>query len=143
MSVFLRWGVFGILAVAALLYAYNASKRLAERQGVAPPVTATAEEAGTEPQATGEPVPSPQEEEMPAHCETELLVAQRALDARRGGQSLERLLRSQEIAFEEGERRSRLEKVATHWFEREGEAPGAAALRIYVGSDCRHFSPAP
>ena len=29
MSVFLRWGVFGILAVAALIYAYNASKRLA------------------------------------------------------------------------------------------------------------------
>ncbi len=28
MSVFLRWGIFGILGVAALLYAYNASKRL-------------------------------------------------------------------------------------------------------------------
>ena len=26
MSVFLRWGIFGILAVAALMYAYNASK---------------------------------------------------------------------------------------------------------------------
>ena len=31
MSVFLRWGVFGILGVAALLYAYNASKRWPRR----------------------------------------------------------------------------------------------------------------
>jgi hypothetical protein len=31
MGVFLRWGVFGILGVAALIYAYNANKQLAER----------------------------------------------------------------------------------------------------------------
>jgi len=30
MSVFLRWGIFGILGVAALLYAYNASKHFAQ-----------------------------------------------------------------------------------------------------------------
>ena len=30
MGVFLRWGIFGILAVAAMVYAYNASKRMAE-----------------------------------------------------------------------------------------------------------------
>ena len=32
MSVFLRWGIFGILGVAGLMYAYNASKRMAEKQ---------------------------------------------------------------------------------------------------------------
>ncbi len=42
MSVFLRWGIFGILGVAALLYAYNASKRMAERHARQTPPAAQA-----------------------------------------------------------------------------------------------------
>lgn len=136
MSVFLRWGVFGILSVAALLYAYNASKRLAEnRAGVAPAVAST-EETEQEPAV-------PRSEAMPPHCEEELMVAQRALEARRNTEPLDRLLRIEEIAFQEGERRARLVKVATRWYEREGSEPGAEALRVYVATDCKSFSPAP
>ena len=77
----------------------------------------------------------------PAHCETELVVAQRAIEARRSGAPLDRLLRIQEIAFESSPpRRARLEKVATRYFSYQSEfAP--AALRIAVISDCMASSP--
>lgn len=153
MSVFLRWGVFGILGVAALLYAYNASKRLAEAQSRKPAVSAPAEPAQPEPDedlvetveeeapavaAPAEPAPA-----APAHCEAELVVAQRALDMKKQGEPLDRVLRIQEIAWEEApQRRQRLEKVATRWYGYEGNfAPGA--LRIAVISDCQQSAPAP
>jgi hypothetical protein len=72
MSVFLRWGIFGILGVAALLYAYNASKRLAEAHAAQsqPTVSATADEAGVEeadeaaePPASADTVPEPPQPE--------------------------------------------------------------------------------
>jgi hypothetical protein len=145
MSVFLRWGVFGILAVAALLYAYNSSKRLAERSR--PPVAAQA------PADTEIPPDEPPEEDAgpetiddstPPHCETELRVAERALQARRENEPLDKLLRAQVIAFEsDSTRRQRLEKVATDWYRHEGEEPIAEALRIHVISNCQQFSPAP
>ena len=42
MSVFLRWGIFGILGVAALVYAYNASKSMAEKRAARDAAAATA-----------------------------------------------------------------------------------------------------
>ena len=41
MGVFLRWGVLGIVSIAALVYAYNSSKRMAEARAArsAPAVT--------------------------------------------------------------------------------------------------------
>ena len=72
------------------------------------------------------------------------MVAQRALEARRERVPLDRLLRIPEIAWQEPvARRVRLEGVATRWYQLEGDEPVPEALRIYVISDCVHFSPAP
>ena len=150
MGVFLRWGVFGIVAVAALLYAYNASKRMAERrqsQAEAPAaVTEGAEateeedlEPGNREVIRSDPLP----EEMPEICDEERQVAERALKMRRDGEPLDRLLRIQIIAFQkEAGRRERLETVARQWYEREGRDPGAAALRAQVLRDCQRAGPA-
>ena len=165
MSVFLRWGVFGILGVAALLYAYNANKRLAERQD--PRAVAGAqsgdepaeedgaggeEESGEEAMDGDEPggdeagdeaaadsgewrVPSA---EIPAACAEEQRVAERALKMRRDGGELDELLRIDLIAMQEqAQRRERLQAVARLWFEREGRDPDAETLRDEVLRDCR------
>lgn len=157
MSVFLRWGVFGILGVAALLYAYNASKRLAEARAAKPAAVA---ETAAQPEpadesdagATSEAAPEDRQPpaaaaasapSAPAHCEAELVVAQRAIDLRKEGAPLDRALRIQEIAWEQSpERRQRLEQVATRWFGYEGDFR-PEALRIAVINDCEHASPAP
>jgi hypothetical protein len=154
-SVFLRWGIFGILGVAALVYAYNASKRMAEThaaQSVAPALSAPA--APTSAAALPPPPPaaapivgaaddSHRAPPAQAHCEAELIVAQRAIDMRKQGAPLDRLLRIQEIAWQEPlARRQRLEKVATRWYSYEGEFL-PAALRIAVISDCVQSSPVP
>ena len=153
MSVFLRWGVFGILGVAALMYAYNASKRLAEAheaKNTSAAVTApepeaeeSADEDAAAPEPESPPPPAPAEAAAPAHCEAELVVAQRAVDLRKEGAPLDRVLRIQEIAWEQApERRQRLEQVATRWYGYEGNfSPGA--LRIAVINDCEGASPAP
>jgi hypothetical protein len=151
-SVFLRWGVFAILGVAALLYAYNASKRLAEArpapgESVARPMNAPADSAdnasdGAASAASAAPQALPSVS-VPPQCEAELVVAQRALDMRRQGEPLDRLLRIQEIAWQEpGARRERLEKVASNWFNYQGEIQ-PANLRAEVISDCVQHSPAP
>jgi hypothetical protein len=129
MTVFLRWGVFGILSVAALLYAYNASKDMAKRRP-APAVAA---------------VPQPDDaEEMPATpaapvsagCEVEVVVAQRAIDARDAGDPLDRLLRTSEIAFETDQaRRARLTRVAERWFAHT-EAIGPFSVRRVAAAEC-------
>lgn len=161
MSVFLRWGVFGILGVAALLYAYNASKRLADAHVGKPrpaPVASAADESDevpgpesgavdvVEPAAPATPptesrstAPAP----APAQCESELVVAQRAIDLKKAGEPLDRVLRMQEIAWEESPaRRERLEKVATRWYGYESSFQ-PEALRIAVISDCRQSAPVP
>ena len=149
MSVFLRWGIFGILGIAALIYAYNASKKLAENRMQERPAAV---------QATGERIRklkrNPTSEtgsrsasgprRAPPHCEAELVVAQRALQARREGEPLDRLLRIPEIAWQEPlARRERLVKVATDWFNYEGDEPIPAELRSGVISTCAQLSPAP
>lgn len=133
MSVFLRWGIFGILAFAGLMYAYNASKRLAERRPPPPPATVVS----AEPRAVSEDAVTPA-------CEEELQVAMAALKARRESEPLDRLLRMQTIAWQsDPKRRARLETVARKWFEWAGEEPDAATLRTAALSDCWKFSPAP
>ena len=138
MTVFLRWGIFGILGGAALIYAYNASKRLAEAHSThdkpAPVAAANQPETATAP-AT--------ERELNPRCQAELLVAQRAVDARRQGEPIDRLLRMQEIAFQEQPRRARLESVATRWYGFTGTEPTPQALSDAVIKDCESFSPAP
>lgn len=155
MSVFFRWGVFGILAVAALLYAYNASKSLAEKHEArsAPVVSQGGSGDGDEDEAIGnddadEPAEakSVTEElvEIPAACEEERLVAERALKYRRDGEPLDRLMRLHTIVFQnDPKRRERLEAVARQWYEREGRDPDAAALRGEVLRDCRRLMAAP
>jgi hypothetical protein len=151
MSVFLRWGVFGILGVAALLYAYNASKRLAQAQTAKPQVVALDPSQPSQPSEPERPAEAvahatPMAEAqpaVPAQCETELAIAQRTIDLKKAGEPLDRVLRMQEIAWEEAPaRRARLEKVATRWYGYEGSfQPGA--LRIAVISDCQQSAPAP
>lgn len=156
MSVFFRWGVFGILAVAALLYAYNASKSLAEKhEAKSPPVVSQdgvaddEEDEEIENDASDGPAESaPLTEdvvvEMPAVCEEERLVAERALKYRRDGEPFDRLMRIQAIVFaSDVKRRERLEAVARQWYEREGRDPNAAALRGEVLRDCRRFMASP
>jgi hypothetical protein len=149
MSVFLRWGIFGILAVAALVYAYNASKSMAQKHEAQRAAANSAPAAGSEPEPEPESEPETKSESGPAsapaapHCEAELVVAQRALEARRAGEPLDRLLRIQEIAWEEPTRRQLLESLATRWYALKGDEPTPEALRISVISDCMRFSPAP
>jgi hypothetical protein len=155
MSVFLRWGVFGILGVAALLYAYNASKRLAETHAGKPGVAASrpaampaeepaeAEDGDAEESETPAAAPVESAPAVPAHCEAELVVAQRAIDLRKAGEPFDRVLRMREISWEEvPARRERLEKVAERWYGYEGSFQ-PAALRIAVINDCQRAAPAP
>jgi hypothetical protein len=150
MSVFLRWGVLAILSVAALLYAYNASKRLAEaraanpRPAAAQSVSAPAASGPGAPAATTERQPPPTPlPATPAHCENELVVAKRAIEMKKAGEPLDRVLRIQEVAWQEPPaRRARLETVATRWYGYEGEF-NPQALRIAVISDCLQHAPAP
>jgi hypothetical protein len=147
MGVFLRWGVLGILSVAALLYAYNASKRMAEAQGnksaatqSASALTETAtlpdDESGFESRSGEGPA-----EAISPHCEVELLVARRAIEMR--SQPLDRVLRMQEIAWQEpAARRERLETVATRWYGQETPI-SAEAMRAAVVSDCEQSVPVP
>ncbi|MBC8024587.1 MAG: hypothetical protein H7Y89_01220 [Steroidobacteraceae bacterium] len=125
MSVFLRWGVFGILSVAGLLYAYNASKDLAQRR---PPPVVTVAPAEAAQQAQAMPVSQ--------NCDVEVVVAQRAIEARDAGDPLDRLLRTREIAFETDEkRRERLTQVAKRWFGY-AEAIGPFSVRRAAAAEC-------
>jgi len=143
-SVFLRWGVFGILGVAALMYAYNASKRLAAAHEARPAVELAPAASVVAQQSAPQPVVEPAAPPAaPARCEAELAVAQRAIDMRSRGEPLDRLLRIQEIAWQEpAARRGRLEAVATRWYNHEGDI-AATALRAVVVNDCEQYSPAP
>jgi hypothetical protein len=138
-SVFLRWGILGILSVAALLYAYNASKRMAAAQRESPAVDAgpMADATPDEPVATDEPEhhAEPADETTPV-CAQELAIARLAIEMREQGEPLDRVLRTQEIAWQEpAERRARLEVVARTWFERAAPVPDEE-LRAAVLSEC-------
>jgi hypothetical protein len=151
MSVFLRWGIFGIIGLAALMYAFNASKQLAEQRSAqvkavpAPQdVRESVRESVVTPESESEPQPEPAKRSQPApHCEAELEIAHRALEARRQREPIDRLLRIQEIAFQEQSRRQRLESVATRWYQLEGDEPSPEALSVAVISDCERVSLAP
>jgi hypothetical protein len=142
MSVFLRWGIFGILGFAGLMYAYNASKHMAEKR-IARGAAAASTPARPAPLAEhrAEAPPAPPPAAATPQCEAELVVAGRALEARRDGEPLDRLLRIQEIVFQEPARRQRLEKVANDWFNLKGAEPIPEELRVAVISDCVRAAP--
>jgi len=130
--IFLRWGIFGILAVAGLLFVYNSSKSLAARHER---VAAAASAAGAAPTATATADDAPRTPIVVA-CEVELTVAQRAIEAHRDAEPMDRVLRMREIAFEEdAERRRRLSGVAHRWFVYDLDID-APALRRAVYSEC-------
>jgi hypothetical protein len=138
MGVFLRWGIFGILAVAALVYAYNSSKSLAQRNAATPPAavatpTPQVESVAAEPAPTAAPEPG---DDVPETCRIELDIARRAVEARSIGEPLDRVLRIQEIAWQEDvKRRERLTQVATRWYSQTGTVD-AVRLRREVVEDC-------
>jgi hypothetical protein len=112
MGVFLRWGLFGILIIAALLYAYHANRRLAQQR--APPA------------------------EIPEICAAEIEIAQLAVDAASEGEKLHQVLQSPLIAEEEDERlRERFESVAAYWYTYDGEQLEKRELRRVVLDECR------
>ena len=128
MTPFLRWGVFAIIAVGALVFAYNASKDLAAKR--------PGHESAAVSAATTEP-PAP----MSATCEVEYSVAQRALEARANGDPVDRLLRMREISFQEDTmRRERLTQIARRWYEFAGEIDGPS-LRNTVVAECGDVKP--
>ena len=143
MGVFLRWGAFGIIVVAALVYAFNASKDLSERRQQSKASVSSPE---NEPHAQKEQDPPGGEvvPEATPQCEEELQVAELALAARRDNQPFDRLSRHQLIAFQtDPKRRQRLETVARKWFEKSGSEPETADLQQAVLRECWLFSPAP
>jgi hypothetical protein len=126
MSPFLRWGLFAMVAIGALVLAFNASKDMAAARARRPAAAAPGAAPGTEP-AT-------------AVCELELAVAERALEARVNGDSLDRLLRVREITLEEdARRRERLASVARRWFVYDRKLD-ATDFRNVVMAECAAFS---
>jgi hypothetical protein len=143
MGVFLRWGVFGIIVVAALIYAYNASKDLTERRQQAKTAVSPPEGEANSQEDPGQPGGEAVPEATP-QCEEEFQVAELALSARRDNQPFDRLTRHQLIAFQtDAKRRQRLEDVARKWFEKSGAEPDPASMRQAVLRECWLFSPAP
>jgi len=143
MGVFLRWGILGILSVAALVYAYNASKRMAEAHERKSPAPASAPAATEQEAEQAEMADDEPAEVISPHCEVELLVARRAVELRAQDAPLDRVLRMQEIAWQEpAARRERLEQVATRWYGHE-DPISADALKAAVVSDCEQPVPAP
>jgi hypothetical protein len=138
MGVFLRWGIFGILAVAGLVYAYNASKKLTENRRA--PVAQTQGQPGLAPAGPEGAAPVV----IPPDCEAERDVAELALAARRDGVTFDRLLRNPQIAFvNDARQRARLANVARRWYDIEGVEPSPEALSATVVDECRKFTPAP
>lgn len=142
--VFLRWGIFGIIAVAALIYAYNALGHLADRRMAAPAV-ATAPQA-VEPETSAAPAPAStadvapasqaERDAVPGHCQVELDIARRAAESRSIGEPLDRLLRIQEIAWQKDDKlRERYTQLATRWYNEPGPVD-AARLRRDVVTAC-------
>ena len=147
MTVFLRWGIFGIIGVGALLYAYNASKDLAHarqaKASAAPPAETTEPVTSAQPATVAAPAPNAAAaaDTVPEHCVVELDIARRALESRSVGEPLDRLLRIQEIAWlEDVKRRERLTQVATRWYSQTARVD-AAQLRRDVITDCLNATP--
>ena len=136
MGVFLRWGIFGIIAVAALIYAYNALGHLAEHRK-APPVAAPAPAPATTPAPEATDSTSRDERDaVPEHCQVELDIARRAAESRSIGEPLDRLLRIQEIAWQKDDKlRERYTRLATRWYNEPGPMD-AARLRHDVVTAC-------
>ena len=139
--VFLRWGIFGIIAVAALIYAYNALGHLADRRkasapAAAAPRTVEPESSAAAPSAATAEAPQAEQDAVPEHCQVELDIARRAAESRSIGEPLDRLLRIQEIAWQKDDKlRERYTELATRWYN----APGpidAARLRRDVVTAC-------
>lgn len=145
MSVFLRWGVFGIVGVAALIYAYNASKRLAENHAVRTPTqqSPAPESSAPESSATASrPRPvMPATDGLSPQCRLELEVAHLARVAHEDGEPLDRLLRMQKIAWQDDPKvRERLTQVARRWYVRT-DTPDPQRMRDEVVFDCASVKP--
>jgi len=138
MGVFLRWGIFGIIAVAALVYAYNSLGRLSDRRKAASAAASEASPVARDPAdgtVSSEPEPAAPDERdaIPAHCQVELDIARRAAEAHSIGEPLDRVLRIQEIAWEKDEKlRTRYAELATHWYNEPGPVDGARLRRDVV-----------
>jgi hypothetical protein len=146
-GVFLRWGIFGILSVAALVYAFNSLSHIASTRQVVAPVAPAASVSVEAPAAAlpesapaRTPSPSP-DDDVPGRCRVELDIARRAIESRSIGEPLDRLLRIQEIAWQEDAKvRVRLTALATRWYETPGPVD-AARLRNAVVDECEAARP--
>jgi hypothetical protein len=141
--VFLRWGVFGILGVAALIYAYNASKKLAvSHAGRAPAQQSPAAGSALPETSATRPRPvMPATDGLSPQCRLELEVAHLARLAHHDGDPFDRLLRMQKIAWQDDPKvRERLTQVAKRWYERT-DTPDPPRMREEVVFDCASVKP--
>lgn len=154
--VFLRWGIFGIIAVAALIYAYNALGHLADRRkmtpaaAVAPPARTSNEQPPARASNEQPPTPAPEqpppageagttavrvEPGIPPRCAIELDIARRAAESHSIGEPLDRVLRIQEIAWQKDEKlRARYTQIATRWYDEPGPIDAARLHRDVVAA---------
>ena len=139
MSVFLRWGVFGIIAFAALMYAYNTGKRVSERRearaATSAPAPASESNSSTPSQSSESYAPVDYGPPVPDECAAELAVAKRAREAHNQKEPYDRVLRMQEIVFAEERRKRRLETIANYFYYMENE-PQPADMNRYVNRYC-------
>jgi hypothetical protein len=156
--VFLRWGIFGIIAVAALIYAYNALGHLADRRKLPPAAEVAPLARGLNEQPLARrlneqpPAPDPAPEQqppagetrttavrvepgIPPRCAIELDIARRAAESHSIGEPLDRVLRIQEIAWQKDEKlRARYTQIATRWYGEPGPVDAGRLHRDVVAA---------
>ncbi len=118
MTVFLRWGVFALLTIAALIYAYRVNERSSD---ITARLEAQRVQSARLPAAEGGSATPPP---LPADCAGELRAVEAAAASAARGEPLDRVLRRREIAFEtDPAEKARLTLAANRGFA----APGADA----------------
>jgi hypothetical protein len=125
MTVFLRWGVFALLATAALIYAYRVNERSgdiaarldAQRANATLPSTANPSPENAD-ATSGKATPKARIAPLDAACRPVLRAVQLGVEGAARGEPLDRVLRHSDIAFEADERQQRqLAAAATRAYQ--------------------------
>ena len=139
MTVFLRWGAFALLSIAALIYAYRVNERSddirakIEQQVMAQRAAETARQQSAPAPVSAGNVASTRA--LSPACEEAVQLAMEAARARRSGEPLDRVLRQGRIAWEEDPARKRQLTAAAQlgYTLRDVAEP---EIRVVVAKDC-------
>ncbi len=140
MTVFLRWGVFGLLAISALIYAYRVNERSddirLQLEQRAEQRRAAERELREAARRDVEFSDKPAIASLSSACEEAVQVAVDAAAAAKAGQPLDRVLRQERIAWQdEPVRKQRLAVAARLGYSLHGQ--DGAAIRRAVADECR------